>query len=487
MTLTAILVFALATLLAGWLLPSRWRVWFLLAASILAAYWLQPSTPIRNLDFWFPTASVALTAVTWAVTRTPAAETGRRGWAAMALVAALIVGVALLRYAGPACCVTPSRPPELLRVLVVLGMAALLVAIPLRFPSSRRFLAPGAIVAILGLLVMLKSPAVAQQTSAWLRLAGGQSELLAAAGDLPWLGYSYLAFRLVHVLRDYQAGKLPALEFGEFVTYALFYPAYTAGPIDRSQRFVGDLRSQAERQTGGILAAAKDPVRQEQLVQGGSRILVGLFKKFVLADGLALIALNSQNAGQVQPGLWTWVLLYAYALRIYFDFAGYTDIALGLGRMVGIRLPENFDRPYLRQNLTMFWNSWHMTLAQWFRAYYFNPLTRYLRGRPVKIPTWVVLLLGQLTTMLLIGLWHGITWNFAAWGAWHGVGLFIHNRWSDWSRPRWSGVETRPGLHKTLAFGGWLLTFNYVALGWVFFAMPSMKLSLAVFQKLFGI
>jgi len=86
-TLTAILVFALATLLAGWLLPSRWRVWFLLAASILAAYWLQPSTPIRNLDYWFPTASIALTVITWAVTRTPLEAAGRRSWAAMALAA----------------------------------------------------------------------------------------------------------------------------------------------------------------------------------------------------------------------------------------------------------------------------------------------------------------------------------------------------------------------------------------------------------------
>ena len=88
--------------------------------------------------------------------------------------------------------------------------------------------------------------------------------------------------------------------------------------------------------------------------------------------------------------------------------------------------------------------------------------------------------------MLLIGLWHGITWNFAAWGAWHGVGLFIHNRWSDWSRPRSMSLDSRTGLRKVIALGGWLVTFNYVALGWVFFALPSLKLSMAVFQTLFG-
>ncbi len=485
MTLTYVLAFALAALLAGWLLPPRWRGWLLLSGSILAAYWLQPSTPVRNLDFWFPTASIFLTALTWAVTRSPAAREDRRGWAAMGLVIALILGVALLRYAGPACCLTPTRPPEIWRVLAVAGIAVLLVAIPLRFPSSRRYLAAGSIGIVLALLIILKSPTVSQAASGWLRTLGGQDALLAAAGDLPWLGYSYLAFRLIHALRDYQAGKLPESGFGDFVTYAIFFPTYTAGPIDRSQRFTGDLQAGNEGLAPGV-TPFRDPARREQVLQGSGRILVGLFKKFILADGLALIALNSQNAAQVNSTLWLWVLLYAYALRIYFDFSGYTDIALGLGRLAGFRLPENFDRPYLKQNLTTFWNSWHMTLANWFRAYYFNPLTRYLRSRRVKFPAWAIILVGQFTTMLLIGLWHGITWNFALWGAWHGAGLFVHNRWSDWSRPRWAARELRPPMQKVLALGGWLVTFNYVALGWVFFALPNPELSMDVMKRLAG-
>ena len=487
MTLTHILVFALVSLVVGWAVPSRWRGWVLLGASLLAVFWLQPSTPIRYLDFWFPTASILLTVITWAATRTPQAQPSRRGMVGAALVVGLILVVALLRYAGPACCLTPSRPPDIWRVLGVVAMAALLVAIPIRFPVSRRFLVPAIIFLILGLFIILKSPAISRWASEWLRVSGGQSALLAAASDLPWLGFSYLAFRLLHVLRDYQGGKLPAYDFGEFVTYAIFYPSYTAGPIDRSQRFIGDLRSATPGKISEALKPVNDPARQEQFVQGGTRILVGLFKKFVVADGLALIALNSQNAVQVTSTLWMWVLLYAYALRIYFDFAGYTDIALGLARWVGIRLPENFDRPYLKQNLTAFWNSWHMTLAQWFRAYFFNPFTRYLRSRRLNIPTWVIIFIGQLSTMLLIGLWHGITWNYAAWGAWHGVGLFMHNRWSDWTRSRLSGIVERPQLRKVMAFGGWLLTFNYIALGWVFFALPSLELALDVFKSLFGI
>ena len=111
------------------------------------------------------------------------------------------------------------------------------------------------------------------------------------------------------------------------------------------------------------------------------------------------------------------VLLYAYAWRLYLDFSGYTDIAIGLGRLFGVRLPENFERPYLKPNLTTFWNSWHITLAQWFRAYFFNQLTRALRSRPRPLPAALIILIGQVGTMLLIGLWHGVTWNFVAWGA----------------------------------------------------------------------
>ncbi len=152
---------------------------------------------------------------------------------------------------------------------------------------------------------------------------------------------------------------------------------------------------------------------------------------------------------------------------------------------MGLSLPENFTAPYLKTNLTAFWNSWHITLAQWFRAYVFNPFTRALRSSPARFPVWFVVLSGQLLTMLLIGLWHGITWTFAIWGLWHGIGLFIHNRWVDWTRshpPAWSG---QPRAQKIFAFLGWLVTFNYVALGWVWFAMPDIGMAINVFKRLF--
>jgi alginate O-acetyltransferase complex protein AlgI len=217
------------------------------------------------------------------------------------------------------------------------------------------------------------------------------------------------------------------------------------------------------------------------------RILIGMFKKFVLADSLALLALSPQNAGQTSSTFWMWVLLISYTLRIYFDFSGYTDIAIGLGRLLDFHLPENFHRPYLQRNLTAFWNSWHMTLAQWFRTYVFNPLTRSLRTRPRQLPTWMIIFLGQISTMALIGLWHGITWNFLIWGLWHGLGLFTHNRWSEWSRGRFDPQSERSLTRTALGGGSWLMTFLFVALGWVWFALPDPAAAVMVFRRLFGL
>jgi alginate O-acetyltransferase complex protein AlgI len=488
MTLIHILVFSIFALLVGWLVPARLRGAFLLVGSLVALYWLQPSTPIRNLDFWLPSASILLTVLVWAWTCAARARPSFKEWAPpAALILAAVLIIALTRYAGAFCCLTPTRPPDLPAVLLALAGGFFLAYLPIRSLSRLRLLPVVAILLLVGLFLVLKTTGLSQAASAALRSTTGQEVDLASALDLPWLGFSYLAFRLLHVLRDYQGGKLPAYGLGDFVTYALFFPAVTAGPIDRSQHFQQEL-NKASQASSPLPAPSRLPVVDwSMVIPSAQRILWGIFKKFVLADSLALIALNAQNAVQVRSPIWTWILLYAYALRLYFDFSGYTDVALGLAGLLGIRLPENFDRPYLKENLTSFWNSWHITLAQWFRAYFFFPLTRALRSRPQKLPVWAIVLTGQMATMLLIGLWHGVSWNFIAWGAWHGAGLFVHNRWSDWSRPRLASLEERPRLRALFGLGGGLLTFHYVTLGWVWFALPQINLSLQVFYKLFGL
>jgi D-alanyl-lipoteichoic acid acyltransferase DltB (MBOAT superfamily) len=191
-------------------------------------------------------------------------------------------------------------------------------------------------------------------------------------------------------------------------------------------------------------------------------------------------------ATQVRTTGWMWILLYAYAFQIYFDFSGYTDIAIGIGRLVGIKLPENFAAPYRKPNLTQFWNSWHITLTQWFRSYFFNPFNRWIR-RYKNIPAWSMILVGQAATMSLIGLWHGVTLNFIFWGLWHGIGLFLQNRWGEFIHRRYPDAGQNPRFPAAYQIGGILLTFHFIALGWIFFALSQPSLSLRVFMKLFGL
>lgn len=464
MTLTSILILSGGTLALA--LLQRGRGWLLLIASVLVLYWLQPATPIRQLDFWLPTTSLALTVLVWAATQKESWQSRETLITASVLIG-LILAIAALRYVEPLCCLTPTRPPDMVRVLVTLVIILGLVGVThyiSRFTLSLRIIT----LSLLIIFIALKFEPLTTQLSAALRALNSQPTEQASALDIRWLGFSYLAFRLLHVLRDRASGRLPALNLQEFVTYALFFPAFTSGPIDRAERFIKDLR---------VSSAIPTP----EFLEGARRLLIGLFKKFALADTLALIALNDQNAAQVNSTLWLWAVVYAYAWRLYFDFSGYTDIALGLARWLGVRLPENFERPFAKPNLTQFWNSWHITLAQWFRAYFFNPVTRALRA--TSLPPAVIIFLGQAGTMMLIALWHGITWNFAAWGAWHAAGLFIHNRWADYAKGRY------PQLLASKAWGvaGTVFTFHFVALGWVWFALSDVNVAMHTVLKLLGV
>lgn len=463
MTLQQILIFATLGLLAGRAYGRISRAWLLFAASTLAVFWLQPAALVRGFDFWLPAASLGLATLVWALTLPAGARLNREDKLAAAALALGGLLLAATRYLS-APLLTASRPPqvELVAALaVVLGLLAWLAAGSLR---GRGAALSAASLAILALLVALKAEPLGRGLSAWLRSLSGQDPSLATALDLHWLGFSYIAFRLVHALRDRTAGRLGHYGLRDFVTYVVFFPALTAGPIERVERFVPQLQPQF------LLGAA-------ELQAAGQRLMSGLFMKFVLADGLAYFSLNPTLGQQTTSTLWMWVLLIAYAWRIFFDFAGYTHIAIGLGLLFGVRLPENFARPYSQPNLTAFWNSWHITLAQWFRAYFFNPLTRFLRTH--GWPVWAVVLVGQVSTMALIGLWHGVTWSFLIWGLWHGAGLFAH---SQFAAARKGASAPARWQHKLSVLG----TFIYVALGWVWFVLPQPAQALHVLRVLFG-
>lgn len=351
------------------------------------------------------------------------------------------------------------------RAVALFGLSGALIFVCVQFiPSNRparKPIALAAIYAIIALLVFLKLPA----TSSWLGNILGQPAHDISVRDLEWVGISYLALRLIAMLIDFRRDLLPEnLSFSEVVIYALFPPSLLAGPIDVPQRFIPEWR--------------ENLISSQNVYEGLQRIVIGAFKKFIIADSLAPIALSPMLADDVNHTLGAWVLLYIFAWYLFFDFSGYSDMAIGAGMLLGIKLPENFNRPYLQRNLALFWRNWHMSLTTWFRTYCFSPLSRSLLRRKLPISEYFI---SQAATMLLIGAWHGITWNFLLWGLWHAVGLYGLRRLTTLTN-RW---QRHQAVKRSVYMLGVLATFHYVALGWVFFALETPQQSLDYLRILF--
>jgi alginate O-acetyltransferase complex protein AlgI len=352
------------------------------------------------------------------------------------------------------------------------------VAVPLyrfRRHYAMQGLLTGWLLILVTLFIVLKTEPLATQLSRWWRLQAGQDLALASIVDLRWLGFSYVAFRLIHTVRDRQLGILPAFSLRDYVTYVIFFPAYVAGPIDRAEHFIPALQRLPE--LAGFAAA--------RWSEGLARIAIGVGKKFVVADSLGYFSLDPARAAAATSPAGLWLLLYAFSLRLYLDFSGYTDIAIGLGLLFGVRLPENFRWPYLQTDLNRFWHTWHITLGDWVRFYVFSPLSRALLRRQPRPSPVLVMLFAQLVTMITIGLWHGITLAFFVWGLWHGIGLFIHKQWSRYSRP-WQ-QRLQPRGRKVWTGISWFITFQYVTLGWVWFALPDAGQAVRTFGRLAGL
>ena len=469
MGITQIFILALIAAALGRL--KRGRSLTLLAASSIAVFWLQPGQSSTSLTFWFPTFTLLIILFSWWIVFSSGEQTWRTNLPALLVMAGAVLLMGVGRYID-----LEPLVMDIPRLMLVGVTAAVILspAIPLlRADKDRSGIYIAMIVLLIGLLVVTKLPVVLTEVYKTVLSLRGKD----VPGDInlfQWLGFSYVVFRLLHTIFDRLAGRLSPMPVADYVNYVIFFPTFIAGPIDRFEHFVIDLNNPVALDRAGWLYA-------------GERFFVGLFKKFVLADGLAWIALNQTFANDLKSIPWMWFLLYAYSLQIYFDFSGYTDMAIGLGRLLGIRLPENFNAPYLKPNLTQFWNSWHITLTQWFRSYYFNPVTRALRSSRWKLPSYLVILIMQITTMVLIGLWHGITINFLLWGLWHGVGLFLHNRWSNFMRGRSYPDRLPASARGALKYLDPFLTFNFVSLGWIFFILPTPSLAWNAFQKLFGV
>jgi alginate O-acetyltransferase complex protein AlgI len=260
-------------------------------------------------------------------------------------------------------------------------------------------------------------------------------------------GISFFTFHSVSYLIDVYNHKVkPASSLVDFGMYMANFPQLIAGPIVRYSEIVGVVRDR--------------PVRLDQIQMGLFTFIVGLSKKIILADNVAIVADNifSLPPGELGTGL-AWLGTFAYALQIYFDFSGYSDMAIGLGRMMGFEFPQNFNQPYRSQSVTEFWRRWHMTLSRWFRDYLYIPLGG---NRGGTFRTFVNLFV----IFFLCGLWHGAAYGFIIWGVYHGFLLIVE-------RVLMVRFDFQPS-----GWAGQAVTFILVMIGWVFFRAPSLTAAL---------
>jgi alginate O-acetyltransferase complex protein AlgI len=256
------------------------------------------------------------------------------------------------------------------------------------------------------------------------------------------LGISFFTFEFIHFAADTYLGKIQRRPYGTYAAFIFFFPSMVAGPIKRYGEFEPELEH--ARFDGALFA------------QGVTRILAGLAKKQILADTFTLFSdkLNTDALYAAPPlTVLGWVL--AYGMKIYFDFSGYSDIAIGSGYLFGIRIPENFDWPYASRSITEFWRRWHISLGRWIFDYVYLPLGGSRRGRARTAVNLMI-------TFAVSGLWHGAAYNFLCWGLWHGAMMVVHRAWGAWEgRPRgrvWDGCALA-------------LTYLSVNVGWAFFCM----------------
>ncbi|MEP6506590.1 MAG: MBOAT family O-acyltransferase [Gemmatimonadales bacterium] len=275
------------------------------------------------------------------------------------------------------------------------------------------------------------------------------------------LGISFFTFEFIHYAADRYKGTAEQGTRGEYFAFILFFPTMVAGPIKRFQDFVPQLRNPSTDWT-------------LDWNRGITRILTGLVKKLAVADVLGSFTVHLNRSDIAQADRLTLLLwIIAYGWKAYFDFSAYSDIAIGSARLLGIRIPENFDWPFFRSNISEFWRHWHISLYKWLVDYVFIPLGGSRRS--------LALVCGNiLLTMVVSGLWHGAAAHFVVFGAWHGVMLSIHRVWVTYRRRR--GYLAQPQWKGQL--GNWALTAAGVTIGWPMFAM-NIDTALFFYSRLF--
>ncbi len=268
------------------------------------------------------------------------------------------------------------------------------------------------------------------------------------------IGLSFLVFQSISYILDVSRRDAPpARRMVDFLAFSTLFPQLIAGPILRYK----DLADQFEDRTHSL----------RQFYHGASRFVTGLAMKLLIADSVApladrLFALSTPTMAE------SWLAALAYSIQLFFDFAGYSAMAIGLGLMIGFRFVENFNAPYISRSVTEFWKRWHISLSNWLRDYLYVPLGG---NRGGSFKTYRNLLL----TMVLGGLWHGANWTFILWGIWHGGLMALE---------RSLGSKSRASVWPAAI--AWPLTMILVMIGWVMFRAPTVTQGLGIYQGMLG-
>ena len=326
-------------------------------------------------------------------------------------------------------------------LLVVLTMANWLIAQTFA-ETSRRWLLTAGVMLNLGVLGLFK----------YADFVGGNIAAVLGASWPPLgivlpLAISFFVFQKISYLVDLRRGDRHFYRLLDFSLFVTFFPQLIAGPLVRHNEIIDQFRADPRR-----------PEMWDNLARGALLFTIGLFKKLAVADTLApnVDRLFGQAASGLVPlgAVEAWVAALGYSLQLYFDFSGYSDMAIGLARMFGLVLPVNFDAPYRAASIREFWRRWHITLSRFLRDYLYIPLGGNRHG------PWRQA--GNLTvTMLLGGLWHGAGWSFVLWGGVHGAALAANGAWRRAGRRMPAGP-------------GWLATMLFVVVAWVLFRAPDL-------------
>lgn len=276
------------------------------------------------------------------------------------------------------------------------------------------------------------------------------------------LGISFFVFEFIHYLFDIYRGSQPLKSFALFGLFAAFFPTQIAGPIKRYDDFSAQMVEEKK-------------LKLEYFDEGVPLIIIGLAKKVLIANNLAILVDMMVNSINSYGALELWIFSFAFTFQVYFDFSGYTDIARGSSILFGYRIPINFNLPFIAANASELWNRWHISLSNWLRDYLFRPLGGTKRNR-LTVDRALIL------TMTLGGLWHGASWNFVIWGAYFGLCLAIHRNFKR-LKPKMPALS---GFFQSKYFNALsiALTFSSFAFSASFFRIADLKTDFSIIKKM---